>query len=106
MELEMCSVCAKYGVKSKGETRYAHPLYPVWLCDICLDEFDVAFRDLEDELSDGLISQEAYLVRKDELSKATFKDLDVSCGACGNLVPNLNEHFEECDLNPINEEAK
>lgn len=28
----------------------------------------------------------------------------VSCGACGLLVPDLEEHWTDCDLNPNNEE--
>jgi hypothetical protein len=101
----MCSFCGKYGVKSKGVTFFPHPDYECWSCENCIadDEIQVAIRDLEGEWMDGLISQEAYLIRKAELLELISEE---SCGACGLLVDDLEAHFQECDLNPENEEAK
>lgn len=46
-------------------------------------------------------------IKDDSLVAELVSDMEmnVSCGACGNLVPDLDKHFGECDLNPENEEV-
>ena len=41
---------------------------------------------------------------KEDKVMNTNDENTTSCGACGNLVKDLVAHFQECDLNPENEE--
>jgi hypothetical protein len=43
---------------------------------LVIEEIEVALRDLEDELSDGLISEHAYHIRIQELQTLLAKEIN------------------------------